>query len=263
MVTSGGCRKFLAVSRMAGQWFSKEFSLPQQQIEVMSPGVALERFPIDERRAVARKAVRERYGLAAADPLVLFVSMNFELKGLGQLMQALAMLAEEGGAPRCRLMVVGKGNQRKYQRMADTLGIGAEVSFAGIVEEGIEEYFLAADAFVMLSSFDTFGMVVLEAMAASVPVIVSDRVGAKDLVEDGGNGFVVSREDVSTVSARLRYLLQPENRERLAAAARREAEKHTWDQVAARLDLIYQSLLKNTAESFSQTNDGMDGEEHG
>ncbi len=263
MVASGGCRLFMPVSRLAGEWFAREFAVLPQQMEVMSPGVALEGFPQDERRAVARLAVRQRFSLAAEVPLVLFVSMNFELKGLAQLLQAMAMLSQEKDVPPCRLLVIGKGNQGKFQKMADSLGIGAEVIFTGIVADGIEEYFLAADAFVILSGFDTFGMVVLEAMAASVPVIVSDRVGAKDLVQEGVNGFVVDREDVGTVKERLRYLLKPGQRDVLGSAARLEAEKHTWDQAAAKLAAIYQSLLKNKADSPAHKIDGMDGDNHG
>ena len=58
-------------------------------------------------------------------------------------------------------------------------------------------YYLAADVSIVLSAFDTFGMVVLEAMAAGLPVIVSPSVGAKDLMAEGVNGYILpSPQDV-------------------------------------------------------------------
>jgi UDP-glucose:(heptosyl)LPS alpha-1,3-glucosyltransferase len=84
-----------------------------------------------------------------------------------------------------------------FERKARDLGVGGDVIFAGPQSQGIERYYSAADAFALLSEFDTFGMVVLEAMAAGLPVIVSDRMGARDIVTDGVNGFVNSLLSVS------------------------------------------------------------------
>ena len=98
----------------------------------------------------------------------------------------------------------------------------------------------------MLSRFDTFGMVVLEAMAASLPVLVSDRVGAKDLVRDGINGFVVPADaGPEEIARRLASLLPEEVRERMGRAARETAREHTWDAAAARVAAIYEELLRS------------------
>ena len=138
--------------------------------------------------------------------------MNFEIKGLDALMKGLAVLAGQPSAPPFRLLVAGKGNVRKYRALAASLGIDRQVTFAGVLSRAdLPSVFAAADLYAMLSRFDTFGMVVLEAMAASLPVLVSDRVGAKDLVRDGGNGFVLPAGAGPEETARtLAFLLREE-----------------------------------------------------
>lgn len=175
--------------------------------------------------------------------------MNFELKGLDRIMTAMAMLPGRWDGAMPKLLVVGKGKQRKFEKMARRLGLVDQVFFAGVVENDIEQFYLAADIFVMLSGFDTFGMAVLEAMAASLPVIISDRVGARDLVREAMNGFIVDRDDIDTVCDRICFLLDLQNRERLGIAARHEAENHSWDRATERLKDIYLSLLAETAEN--------------
>ena len=110
-------------------------------------------------------------------------------------------------------------------------------------KEDIERVYLASDIFSMLSKFDTFGMVVLEAMSASLPVIISGTTGAKDLVRDGKNGFVVEREDIAAIAARIERLMQEPIRSAMAKEAYEEATGHTWDRMAEKVMNVYDELL--------------------
>jgi len=140
--------------------------------------------------------------------------------------------------------VVGKGNLREYEGIARKLGIGDSVVFAGPQAEGVECFYLASDIFMMLSKFDTFGMAVLEAMAARLPVIISANVGAKDLVVDGENGFVVGNAGAAGSAAeRVGMLLDGDLRARMGQEAFRTAELHTWEAMAAEVEKIYGELL--------------------
>jgi UDP-glucose:(heptosyl)LPS alpha-1,3-glucosyltransferase len=96
----------------------------------------------------------------------------------------------------------------------------------------------------MLSKFDTFGMVVLEAMAAGLPVIISSNVGAKDLVQEGKNGFIVSNtSDSDYIAAKIALLFDENIRRTMSAAASQTATQNTWDNVTKKYAAIYEKLL--------------------
>jgi UDP-glucose:(heptosyl)LPS alpha-1,3-glucosyltransferase len=235
---------FLPVSTLAEDVFRREYRELPGRWKVMHPGVDVARFASPDREE-CRREIRERHGIGAADLLVLFVGMNFEVKGLDTILAALAKARTKANV---RLLVVGHGDERKYAVLARSLGVAEAVTFVGTQTAGIERYYRAVDAFIMLSAFDTFGMVVLEAMAAGLPVIVSGNVGAKDLVVEGENGFVVADpQDSETASSRLVQLLDANRRDAMGAAAGRRALAHDWDAVVKELDGVYQDALARKA----------------
>jgi len=106
----------------------------------------------------------------------------------------------------------------------------------------------AADLFVFLSGFDTFGMVVTEAMAAGLPVIISDKVGARDLIRNGENGFVVAGSDLEYLTNKIIELgRNPDNRSGMGNKARDTALKNSWDAAACAVSEIYVKLLSAKA----------------
>jgi glycosyltransferase involved in cell wall biosynthesis len=129
--------------------------------------------------------------------------------------------------------------------IAQRLGIENDVIFAGIQKENLEQIYLACDIFSMLSKFDTFGMTVLEAMAASLPVIISSNVGAKDLVGEGINGFVIKdTTNADMICDRIGSMLNNKTRIRMAKEAYNTALNNKWDAVAKRMEDIYEEMLQ-------------------
>jgi glycosyltransferase involved in cell wall biosynthesis len=129
--------------------------------------------------------------------------------------------------------------------MAKNLGIGGDVIFAGVYKEKLEPIYMASDMFSILSKFDTFGITVLEAMAASLPVVVSGNVGAKDIVMQGINGFVIEeRTDIDAISEKIGLLLNREVRIRMGEAAYETAMNNSWEAVARKYERIYDELLE-------------------
>jgi UDP-glucose:(heptosyl)LPS alpha-1,3-glucosyltransferase len=253
MVLNNDKTLFLPVSGIARDQFVVEYPDVADRMEIMRPGVDMAEFDKLDRNQ-CRENIRRQFGFHELDTLLLFVGMNFELKGLDQVIAALgriksmsskrpipAMPMSHQGP--LKLFVVGKGNQNKYQKMARNAGIGDDVRFAGVRQEKMEEVYLAADFYAMLSSFDTFGMTVLEAMAASLPVIISPNVGAKDLVQEGVNGFIVAREDIDAVSRRILLLLDPKKRVEMGSHAYRVAQDHNWDVMARKVMELYEKIL--------------------
>jgi UDP-glucose:(heptosyl)LPS alpha-1,3-glucosyltransferase len=242
LINSGSCKKYLPVSTLTKEKFLQEYSVDPGKIQIISPGVDLDRFSRPDRLR-CRQEVRRQFGLGEEDTVLLFVSMNFELKGLHHLIVALARIKAAQPSAKLKLLVVGKGNEKKYGRLAGQYGLAGDVIFTGVWKEDIERVYLASDIFSMLSKFDTFGMVVLEAMSASLPVIISGNVGAKDLVRDGENGYVVAREDIPAICLKIETLMQDQVRSAMAQEAWREATCHTWDRMAEKVLNVYDELL--------------------
>jgi len=171
-------------------------------VPVVRNGVELSRF--GARRDGGARHVR-----------ALFVAHAFALKGLDRALRALVH------APSVRLEVVGRGAPRPFERLARKLGVASRVVFVGGVAE-VASRLAEADVLVHPTRYDPCSLVVLEALAASVPVVVSREDGASEIVGDGG--FVLDDpDDPREVGERLESLSDPSLRDRLSRAARREA----------------------------------------
>ena len=229
----------LPVSNLVKEEFLKCYDVPESRILVIHPGVSMGRF-CSLNREVCRQEIRQLYGLSSNDVVVLFVSMNFELKRLDLVIRGIAGVAkEEDQNLGIKLLVVGKGDPKRFMELARDLGILERVIFTGVTAE-VEKYYLASDVFAMPSKFDTFGLAVLEAMAAGLPVIITSRVGARDLVQSGVNGFVLSNSpSVSEMTAALNVLMQREMRLQMGANNRQVALQHTWDNASGRVFELY------------------------
>ena len=238
------CRRFLPVSHLTKEKFLQVYDVDSEKVQVIHPGVDVERFRNFDREQ-CRQEIRNLWGIDSSDVVILFVSMNFDIKGLDTLMAAVAKLKQCDPATKIKLLVVGKGEEKKYRRMANNLGISNDVIFAGIHKEKLERIYLASDVFSILSKFDTFGITVLEAMAASLPVIVSGNVGAKDLVMHGINGFIIEeRTNIDTISEKIGILSNREVRIHMGEAARETALNNTWESIAKKYEIIYDELLQ-------------------
>jgi UDP-glucose:(heptosyl)LPS alpha-1,3-glucosyltransferase len=243
LLTRSDCRKLLPVSGITKEKILLEFSVPPEKIEVIHPGVDLQKFSKDRRQC--RKKIRKQFGVEESDLLILFVGMNFEIKGLDTLLSAIASAKAVSDSPKLKLLVVGKGNLKKYEGLSRELGLADDVIFAGVWEKNIEEIYLASDIFSMLSAFDTFGLAVLEAMASSLPVIISSHVGAKDLVEEGINGFIVEPEDADTVASKILFMENKDIRCKMGSQAYEVALRQGWDNIARQILYLYDQLLVN------------------
>lgn len=242
LVYHGNCKKFVAVSSLTKDIFLQEYKINPAEVAVIHPGVDLNDYKKNDKDSV-RSSTRKKFGLNNTDPVILFVSMNFEIKGLDDILFSLAKLKTQNC--KFKLIVAGKGNIKKYAKIAKEAKIISDVIFTGPVnKENLISMYLASDLYIMLSKFDTFGMVVLEAMAAGLPVIISSNVGAKDLVQEDKNGFIISNtSDHDYIASRLEIMLDGNIRPKMSAAAYQTAAENTWDMVAAKYRDIYTDIL--------------------
>jgi glycosyltransferase involved in cell wall biosynthesis len=172
----------------------------------------------------------------------LAVARLIERKGLGDLIQALALL-ERG---RFELEIVGGGaDERVLRDLAAQLGVAEEVRFLGPLPRGeVAERYRAADLFTLPSSAEAFGNVFAEALASGLPIVGSATGGIPDLVEHGSNGLLVLPGDVHALAGAIRYLADdPELRTEMALRNRAKAEATLeWAQVTRRYLSIYEAI---------------------
>lgn len=228
MILENPSSTFLPVSSLSTDLFHREYPDAKGQWTTMPPGVDCLRFSKPDRKE-CRREVRTRHGIAADAFVVLFVGMNFKLKGLDTIMAAVAKAREQRPRANFHLLVVGKGDVSKYGAEASRHGIASSVTFTGEVTSGLEQYYRAANCLMLLSAFDTFGMVVLEAMAAGVPVIISPTVGAKDIVRNGISGCILPNgADSESAAEALGQLSEPEKWTSHTCAALQAAARLDW-----------------------------------
>jgi len=154
---------------------------------------------IDAARA-RRAAVRAAMDVPADEPMALFVARLIGAKDPKTLLAAQALLEEKGRAP--WLVLVGTGAEAKSLREFAATRRLSRVRFLGSREpEELPEIYAAADLFVLPSLHEPWGVVVNEAMAAGLPVVLTERVGAAaDLLVDGANGRLVPAGDAAALA---------------------------------------------------------------
>jgi UDP-glucose:(heptosyl)LPS alpha-1,3-glucosyltransferase len=246
MVAAGYCQYYLAVSSITRDIFLREYKVDSCSVQIIHPGSEVFSATSAEKKD-ARSEILRKFDLPPADPVILFVSMNFDIKGLDPLMAGLGRMKQLYPDQRFTLLIVGRDNQKKYERLARQAGIAGQTVFTGLIpREELDGIYQAGDVYAMLSKFDTFGMVVLEAMARGLPVVVSGNVGAKDLIAEGINGFVIDNpSDSDYVAQVLHTVLQEDVRRIMGNAALETSRRYTWESTAEKVKEIYMKILDN------------------
>jgi glycosyltransferase involved in cell wall biosynthesis len=187
---------------------------------------------------------RQALGLKDGTPLCLSVGRLAREKNQAFLLTAFAAVLRR--LPAARLLLVGEGDDRpRLEKMTGDLGMGGSVQFVGAVpHERVGDYYLAADLFLFPSISETQGIVVLEAMAAGLPVVAVASDAAADLLGDSDAG-VMSPEDWPEFAGTVGDLWgQPERRRAMAAAGRRIAAGYAPDACAAKLLDLYREVIR-------------------
>jgi glycosyltransferase involved in cell wall biosynthesis len=145
-------------------------------------------------------------------------------KAHGVLVRAIASLAP--AHPRLRLVVVGDGpEETKVRALVDELGIADRVHFTGLRSD-VPDLLPGFDVSCLSSVHEGAPLVVLESMAAGVPMVATDCGALRDLVADGEEGFIVPVGDESALASRLeRLIVDPDVRRAMGERARARAER--------------------------------------
>jgi D-inositol-3-phosphate glycosyltransferase len=220
------------------------------RIAVAPCGVNLDVF-----RPMDRSIARRRIGAGVDEKLVLYVGRFAPEKGLERLLQAAARLRH---IPGLRLIIVGGDGdrdsaQRRMKEVSRGCGLADRVAFRGRVEQGeLPWYYSAADLLALPSSYESFGMVALEALACGTPVAAT-RVGAmEDLLRDSQNGRLSQDISPSSLAAAIEALLKDRAApQQTAEAIRRSVVRYAWSRVAAEVLHIYYDSLTDAGGALA------------
>lgn len=205
-------------------------------------GVAIEDFCTPYSKA---ECIR-RLGLPETGRIVLFVGGLTPVKAPDVLIKAMKHVVEE--FPDAYLVFVGDGQMKgELVRLCRSSGVEDRVRFAGFVtEEEKTLYYNAAEIFILPSvlTSESFGIVLLEASAASLPLVVSDLECFRAIVEEGYNGVCAHCGDPADLADRILSLLKnDELRDRMGKNARKKAEAFRWEKVAEMTEDVYAGLI--------------------
>lgn len=181
--------------------------------------------------------------LVGGRPYILFLGRLNWKKGVDRLLGAMARV------PAASLVVAGHdedGYRAVLEDVAARVGVTSRVTFTGAVHGADKAALLAHAQMLVLPSYsENFGNVVVEAMAAGCPVIVSPEVGLADVVKQTGAGWVVAGDAVELGEAVARLLANPELRRDMGSRGRTvAAERFSWSVVARDMEALYASVCR-------------------
>ena len=223
------------------------------KIHVIPPGVDLQHFapmPIFE--------ARQQLGIPSREKMLLYVGRIEPLKGVDILIRAIARLKADhpdaveniylaiiGGSPPGEEQLEEDKEALRLQALSKKLGLTGLITFLGAKSQyTLPLYYAAADALVMPSHYESFGMVALEAMACATPVITSEVGGLAYLVQDGVTGFLVPTHDPDELAGKIWLLLDNAPlREEMAKAAHQHARSYSWQRVCDELVKVYRQFV--------------------
>lgn len=219
----------------------RHYGTPGARIRVIYNGVDTARFHPGV-RARFREPQRAAWGVPPDSVVLLCVGAGFHRKGLGLLVRALGELRAHG-ISNVRVVVLGKGRTRPYQRLAAQVGVPDWVRFEGQRPDA-ERYYAAADLFVLPTLYDPFANACLEAMACGLPVVTSEANGVAELLQDGINGCVLKEPlSVEMLVDRLRGLLPLERRHELGEAGYQAACECPLSKALAETLRVYKNAM--------------------
>jgi glycosyltransferase involved in cell wall biosynthesis len=230
-------KAIVAVSQALGDELAAQYPLSQQILSVITPGVDI---PV---QTLSREAARKLLEVPSDGQYVLLVANDYARKGLPTLLKAMQ------GLSNVQLLVVGNPQQiERFKTMATALDIRSKVHFLGSLHDMRPAYF-AANVLAHPTLEDSFAMVVLEAMAHGLPVVVSGPAycGISAQLSDGVNALLLDApKDADALRQALQIVL-----ENTAVAAKLSqsgmdfAQVHTWQHTGQAYNQLYQLLAKD------------------
>jgi D-inositol-3-phosphate glycosyltransferase len=229
----GNSRRIVAATEREKAELVKYYNAEPEKIGVVPCGVNMELFqPMD------RMTARRELGLSD-EKVLLFVGRIDPLKGIDRLLKALPLLKNHESL---RLIIIGgddnsRSEVNKLQSLVSELGIQKAITFQGLVrQEQLPRFYSAADACVVPSYYESFGLVALESLACGTPVVATDVGEIRDIIRPGQTGYVVARNTPVELADKIDLLLSKPSRNMASALSiRTSIEKFDWSNITGKI----------------------------
>jgi len=238
--------RLIAVSRAAAR-FSHSLGFSEKRITIIPNGVDLSCFNGN----IDASLMRAELGIGG-EPLVVTASRLIKRKSPGLLVSSFAKVLKV--VPDAKLVIAGSGREEdNLSRQVESLNIKNSVFMVGgLAKEKVAQLMAAADVFVLPSKVESFGLALLEASAAGVPILCSNAGGAPEVFQDDFNALLYPPgDDNAMAKAIIRLIQDKELAKKISANAVETAGRFTWEMATERTVRVYEEVLKENASSCS------------
>ncbi len=233
--------KVIAVTKMEAEQY-KNMGVSEDKIEIIPNGIDLSEFD----NLPARGEFRRKHGLGNSEKIILYLGRIHKIKGLDLLARAFAELSEK--VAHVRLVIVGPddGYLPMLRKLIEELKIGEKVLFTGPLcgRDKLEAY-VDADVYVLPSSYEILGITILEALACGTPVIVTNRCGIADVIDNQvGLGVPYDKDQLSNAI----LCMLGDDKMRLQFGEKGKLlvrDNFSWVGIAEKMENMYLSVIKS------------------
>ena len=195
----------LSLSEREKGVYQQHYGTPENRFKLLPPTLDIRR-KLNESPEVVRKNKRIELGIGEDENLLLFIGSGFKTKGLDRALHAVASLSDEL-ANNSKLLVIGQDSESGFQRLAGKLNLGNRVQFLG-GRDDILEIMTAGDLLIHPAYNETTGTVLIEAIAAGLPVLATDVCGFAHHITNADAGIVLRSPFVQDeLNEKLHYML--------------------------------------------------------
>ncbi|TFG91528.1 MAG: glycosyltransferase family 4 protein [Candidatus Atribacteria bacterium] len=215
----------------------------KNRIEVVPNAIHLISFKEDDESK--RAEIKKKYNLKEDDKIILFVGRVASEKSIDTIIKALEIIKKRDNN-KVKLLIVGNGPAiDELQQLTRTLKVEKDVVFAGTVcNEEIKHYYKMAYLFAITSTTESFGIVIIEALASGIPVLAVRAPGAVDILTDEVDSLLTENNVEKFANALEKLIREPELREKLSHEALKTSEKYNIDIISERMLNLYREVIK-------------------
>ncbi|MGB9856641.1 MAG: glycosyltransferase family 4 protein [Dictyoglomaceae bacterium] len=217
------------------------FNLPEDKIDVILNGVNIENLKTN----LDLKEIRDKFALPH-EKIILFIGRMFYQKGPEYLLRSAPLILSQ--YPNAKFIFVGTGDLlNSLKEEANNLGLQNKALFTGFVDDSLRNALLnIADICVFPSIYEPFGIVALEAMALSKPVVASNLGGFREIIDSEKDGLLFNPKDIYDLSQKVLSLLKDEHfAKKIGENAKEKVEKnYTWGKIAEKALKVYERVYQ-------------------